>query len=57
IGIELLNNAMADLAGGAPQLWPLAYVPVAFGLALAWLFLWSAAHRGLYARHMRRSPA
>jgi len=49
IAIQLLDNAVTDAA--RPRgVWAMAYVPVAFGLVLGAVFLWLAAHPGLFRR-------
>jgi len=52
IAISLLDNAITDFARPL-GLWPLAYAPVLFGLALGTVFLWLAAHPALFHRTLR----
>ncbi len=52
IVIQLFDNAVTDVARPL-ALWPLAYAPAVFGMILAIVFLWIAAHPGVF-RRMRR---
>ncbi|SEN99682.1 lipopolysaccharide export system permease protein [Paracoccus alcaliphilus] len=43
IAVQFLTNAAANAAGRDPAMWPLLYLPAAFGGALCVLLLWLAA--------------
>nr|WP_245398645.1 LPS export ABC transporter permease LptF [Oceaniglobus trochenteri] len=49
IAIQLADNAVTD-AARSRGLWPMAYLPALFGLALAAVFLWLAAHPRAFRR-------
>lgn len=49
IGLQALSNATASSMRGAPELWPLSYLPAAVGLVAVALMLWLAGR----PRHLR----
>ena len=53
IAVQFLTNAAANAAGRDPAMWPLLYLPAAFGGALCVLLLWLAAR----PRRLPRSAA
>jgi len=56
IGIETLDNAVADLARASDGLWPLLYMPALTGLGLGGAILWLADKPALFALRPGAAP-
>lgn len=53
IGLQLLDNAAADLARRDAANWYAVYLPSLIGLVVAWAMLWISVRPGLFARRAR----
>jgi len=56
IGVQFLDNAMADIARQDRDLWPVVYLPALLGILLAGAMLWASSRPDLM-RPRRRGPA
>ncbi len=50
IVVQLLDNAMADVARRGAGFWPVVYLPPVAGVAMASLMIWISARPGLFRR-------
>jgi len=58
ISVEVVANATVDLARRDPALWPIVYLPLAFGFSAAAALLWLAGRPALFRRRPRaQAPA
>lgn len=53
VPIKASETVVSTAVRDNPDAWPLMYVPVAFGLFIAWLFLWSATRGPVRVRAAR----
>lgn len=50
IGLKLVENKLTDQVDRAPELWPLMYVPILLGIAMALALLWLSSKPALFVR-------